>query len=84
MVIDPAKQDVADLLENNNNESNSLQDQINGTEQNINALDNSLSQQSQAIIELTNKLFMKRHDGHRVINTSVDLLLLFIQSNGIN
>ncbi|KAJ4383712.1 hypothetical protein N0V85_008466 [Neurospora sp. IMI 360204] len=59
-VINPAKQEIAILLENNQNEVNNLQDQIKNSETSVNTMQNSLSQQSQAVSSLHDKISSSR------------------------
>lgn len=55
-VINPAKQEVELLLENNRNELSSLQDQIINSEHSVNTLEQSVRMQSQAVSQLNDKI----------------------------
>ncbi|KAH7629126.1 hypothetical protein B0T09DRAFT_266499 [Sordaria sp. MPI-SDFR-AT-0083] len=60
MVINPAKQDVAALLESNENEVKNLQDQIRNSETSVNTLEHSVWQQSQAVSSLHDRISSTR------------------------
>lgn len=60
MVINPAKQDVAALLESNENEVKNLQDQIQNSETSVNTLEHSVWQQSQAVSSLHDRISSTR------------------------
>ncbi|KAK3956861.1 hypothetical protein QBC32DRAFT_201877 [Pseudoneurospora amorphoporcata] len=60
MVIIPAKQDVALLLQNNENEVKNLNDQVQNAEASVKTLENSVWQQSQAVSTLHSKISSTR------------------------
>ncbi|EGO53862.1 hypothetical protein NEUTE1DRAFT_132296 [Neurospora tetrasperma FGSC 2508] len=56
MVINPAKQDIDLLLENNDNELKNVQGQINNAEKSFSVLQDSVKKQSQAVSRLHDKI----------------------------